>query len=121
MMEETSALRFPKNERNQPLGSQDPVIPKKKTHLPMVFKIGKTSLAQEMRQKRDISERRRVEGAKQPSTLTLFAIRSTVLLCDLSGVILHQNEYSLFYQKFDAEYFFIQHFFRKKLYFQRKP
>ncbi len=31
-----------------------------------------------------------------------------------------KNEHSLFYQKFDAEYFFIQQFFRKKLYFQRK-
>ncbi len=30
-----------------------------------------------------------------------------------------KNEYSLFYQKFDAENFFIGQFFRKKLYFQR--
>ncbi len=32
-----------------------------------------------------------------------------------------KNEYGLFYQKFDTEYFFIPQFFRNKLYFQRKP
>ncbi len=32
-----------------------------------------------------------------------------------------KNEYSFFYQKFDAKYFFIRQFFRKKLYLQRKP
>ncbi len=37
------------------------------------------------------------------------------------GLSYTKNEYGLFYQKFDAEYFFIRQFFRKKLYFQRKP
>ncbi len=32
----------------------------------------------------------------------------------------HKNEYSLFYQKFDAEYFFIQQFFSKKAVFSEK-
>ncbi len=45
------------------------------------------SLGQEVRQKRDISERR----SKAPSTLTFFATRPTVSLCDLSGIILHQK------------------------------
>ncbi len=31
-----------------------------------------------------------------------------------------KNEYNLFYQKFDAEYFFIQQFFRKKAVFSEK-
>ncbi len=42
----------------------------------------KKSLAQEVRQKNDISERR---------SKTLFATRPTVSLCDLSVVILHQK------------------------------
>ncbi len=41
--------------------------------------IKKNSLAQEVRQKYDISER------------ILFATRPTVSLCDLSGVILHRK------------------------------
>ncbi len=36
------------------------------------------------------------------------------------GLPYTKKEYSLFYQKFDAEYFFIRQFFRKKLYLQRK-
>ncbi len=62
-----------------------------------------------------------VEGGFPPSTLTLFATRPTVSLCvSCQGSSYTKNEYSFFYQKFDAEYF-IQQFFQKKLYFQRKP
>ncbi len=53
----------------------------------------------------------RVEGAQH------------VQLCHCAtcqGSSYTRNEYNLFYQKFDSEYFFIQQFFRKKLYFQRK-
>ncbi len=38
---------------------------------------------------RNVEER--AEGAKPPSSLTLFATRPTVSLCDLSGIILHQK------------------------------
>ncbi len=77
----------------------------------------KKSLAQEVRQKSDISE-----CWRPPSTLTLFATRPTVChWATCQGSSYTKNEYSLFYQKCNAEYFFIQQFFRKKLYFQRKP
>ncbi len=49
--------------------------------------VTKKKLAQEGRQKSDISECR----SKPPSTITLFATRPTVSLCDLSGVILYQK------------------------------
>ncbi len=42
-------------------------------------------------------------------------------LCDCQMSSYTKNEYNLFYQKLDAEYFFIQQFFRKKQYFLRKP
>ncbi len=54
-----------------------------KQHLRKILCQIKKSLAQEVRQKSDISKRR----SKPPSTLTLFATRPTVSLCDLSGVI----------------------------------
>ncbi len=54
------------------------------------------------------------------STLTLFATRPSMSLCDLTGVILHKNEYSLFYQKFDAEYSLFNNFFKKKTAFSEK-
>ncbi len=63
------------------------------------------SLAQEVHQKSDISDRR----SKSWRGATYQGLSYT------------KNEYGLFYQKFDAKYFFIQQFFRKKLYFQRKP
>ncbi len=68
----------------------------------------KKSLAQEVRQKSD------------PSTLTLFATRPPVSLCDLSGSFYTKNEYSLFYQKFDDEYFFYSTIFSKKAVFSEK-
>ncbi len=62
-----------------------------------------------------------MKEASPPTAFTFFAIRPTVSPCDLSGVVLHQKWISLFYQKFDVDYFFIQQFFRKKkLYFQTK-
>ncbi len=74
----------------------------------------KKSLAQEVRQKSDISERR---------SKGLLCLQH-VQLCHCAtcrGSSDTKNECSLFYQKFDAEYFFIRQFFRKKLYFQREP
>ncbi len=67
----------------------------------------KKSLAQEVRQKSDISA-------------PLFATRPTVSGATCQGSPYTKNEYSLFYQKFDAEYFFIRQFFRKKLLFSKK-
>ncbi len=69
---------------------------------------------QEVRQKRDILERR----SKEP----LLCLQ-LVQLCHCAtcqGSSYTKNEYSLFYQKFDAEYFFIQQFFWKKAVFSEK-
>ncbi len=63
--------------------------------------VEKKSLAQEVRQKSDISERR-CKGLQH------------VQLCHCATSqrsSYTKNEYSLFYRKFDAEYFFIQQFF----------
>ncbi len=79
--------------------------------------LTKKSTAQEVRQKSDISERR-------SSPLQPLLCLQHVQLCHCAtcqGLSYTKNEHSLFYQKFDAEYFFILQFFRKKLYFQRKP
>ncbi len=78
-----------------------------------MLEVRKKSLAQEVRQKSDISERRRVEGGLQHVQLCHCAT--------CQGSSYTKDEYSLFSQKSDAEYFFIQQFFSKKLYFQRKP
>ncbi len=68
-----------------------------------------------MRQKSDISERTSKGNpyfvCNTSNCVTEWPVR----------VIYTKNEYSLFYQKFDVEYFFIWQFFRKKPYFQRKP
>ncbi len=82
----------------------------------------KKSLAQEVRQKGDISERRS-KGWKGPPLQPLLCLQH-VQLCHCAtcqGPSYPKNEYSPFYQKFDAEYFFIRQFCRKKLDFQRKP
>ncbi len=79
----------------------------------------KKSLAQEVRQKSDILDRRSKVRPLQP----LLCLQH-VQLCHCptcQGSSYTKNEYSLFYRKLDAEYFFIRQFFRKKLYFQRKP
>ncbi len=75
------------------------------------------SLAQEVRQKNDISDCRS-QGWKPPSTLTLFAARQLCHYATCQGSSYTKNEYSLFYQKFDAEYFFMQQFFRKSCIFR---
>ncbi len=55
----------------------------------MIWGEYEKSMALEVRHKSDISERRSKGCA--PSTLTLFATRPTVSLCDLLGVILQQK------------------------------
>ncbi len=75
------------------------------------FTNNKKSLAQEVRQKSDISDRR-----------SKFCLQH-VQLCHCAtfqGSSYTKNEYSLFYQKFYSEYFFIRQFFRKKALFSEK-
>ncbi len=79
----------------------------------------KKSLAQEMHQKRGISECRSKCCPLQPLLCLQHVQLGHCATCQ--GSPYTKNECRLFYQKFDAEYFFIQQFFRKKLYFQRKP
>ncbi len=76
----------------------------------------KRSLAQEVCQKSDISERRSKSWRGLRPLQSLLSLQH-VQLCHRAtcqGLSYTKNEYSLFYQKFDAEYFFIQQFFRKK-------
>ncbi len=84
----------------------------------------KKTLAQEIRQKSDIPDRRskgwRGGGASPPSTITLFATRSTVALCHLSGVILHQKWIQPFLSKIWCRIFFYSTFFSKKAVFSEK-
>ncbi len=78
--------------------------------------VNKKSPAQKVRQKKNISER--------TSNLTLFATRP-LGHCATCKVYLTPKMnitfFFFFYQKLDAEYFFIRQFFRKKHYFPRKP
>ncbi len=71
------------------------------------------SLAQEVRQKSDISERKR---PLQPLLCLQHVQLYHYVTCRRSSYT--KNEYSLFYQKFDAEYFFIQQFFLKNCIFR---
>ncbi len=80
--------------------------------------IVKKSLAQKVRQKRDISERR---SNSPPSALTLFATQSLGHCATCKGSSYTKNECNLFYQKLNAKYFLFNYFFRKKQYFLRKP
>ncbi len=59
-----------------------------------------------MRQKRDISDRRSKIRRLQP----LFCLQQGrwVTVRPVRGHLTPKNEYNLFYQKLDAEYFFIQ-------------
>ncbi len=53
-----------------------------------------------------------------------FGVTKFIQLCHCAtcqGLTYTKNEYSLFYQKFYAEYFLIRQFFQKTQYFQRKP
>ncbi len=87
------------------------------------LKSKENSLPQEVHQKSDISECRS-KGWKGLRPLQPLLCLPQVQLCHCltcQGSSYTKNEYSLFYQKFDAEYFFIQQFLRIKLYFQRKP
>ncbi len=70
------------------------------------------SLAQEVRQKRDILDRRSKELSLQHVQLGHCAT--------CPGSSYTKSEYNLLYQKFDAEYFFIQQFFSKKAVFSEK-
>ncbi len=81
------------------------------------FVVPKKSLAQEVRQKSDISEHRGVSPL-QP----LLCLQHTQLChcAPCQGSSYTKNKYSLFYQKFDAEYFFNPQFFRKKTVFSEK-
>ncbi len=79
----------------------------------------KKSLAQEVGQKSDILDRRS-KGKRGLLPLQPLLCLQHVQLCHCAtcyGSSYTKNEYSLFYQKFDAEYFFIRQFFRQKLYF----
>ncbi len=62
-----------------------------------------------------------LRGLCAPSTLTLFATRPLGHCVTCKGSSYTKNEYNFFYQKLDAEYFFIQQFFRKKQYFLKNP
>ncbi len=81
------------------------------------------SLAQEVRQKSDISERRSKgwRGFVPFNSYFLCNTSNYVTVRPVRGHLTPKMNIAFFYQKFDAEYFFIQQFFRKKLYFQRKP
>ncbi len=59
-------------------------------------------------------------GCSPPSTITLLETQPLGhrAICKASSYT--KNEYNLFYQKLDAEYFFIQQIFWKKQYFPRK-
>ncbi len=61
-----------------------------------------------------------MHGVEPASTLNLFATRPLGHCATCQGSSHTKNEYNLFYEKLDAEYFLIQQFFRKKQYFLRK-
>ncbi len=71
-----------------------------------------------MRQKSDISERRSKGSPLQPLLCLQHLQLCHCATCQGSSYT--KNEYILFYQKFDAEYFFIRQFFRKKAVFSEK-
>ncbi len=70
----------------------------------------KKSLPQEVRQKNDISDHRSM-GLKGAKPLLCLQHVQLYHCATCQGLSYTKNEYSLFYQKFDAEYFFIQQFF----------
>ncbi len=78
----------------------------------------KKSLAQEVRQKSDISDRR--SKGWRGRTLTLFATRPTVSLYNLSGVILHQKWIWPFLSEIWCQKFFYSTVFSKKSVFSEK-
>ncbi len=77
----------------------------------------KKYLAQGVRQKRDISERRRVEGGKAP--FNPYLTRPTVTVRPARGRLTPKMNIAFFIRNLILN-FFIQQFFRKKLYFQSK-
>ncbi len=79
----------------------------------------KKSLLQEVRQKRDISERRNKGWTKHPSTLTLFVTQSLGHCATFKGSSYAKNKYNIFYQKLDAEYSFIQQIFEKTVFSEK--
>ncbi len=88
------------------------------TNHPLKKKVEEKSLAQEVRQKSDISEHRSKGWSGRP----LHCLQH-IQLCHCAtcqGSSHTKNEYILFYQKFDAKYFFIQQFFSKKAVFSEK-
>ncbi len=77
----------------------------------------KKSLAQEVRQKTDISEHRR-KGSRGLLTLRHGC---WVAVRPVKGLSFYtKNEYNIFNHKLDAEYVFIRHFFLKKAVSPRK-
>ncbi len=73
---------------------------------------GLKSLAQEVRRKRDILKRK-----SKGSTLTLFATRLLGHCATCQESPYTKNEYNLFYQKLDADFFF-NNFFEKSSIFK---
>ncbi len=72
----------------------------------------KKSLAQEVRQKSDILERR----SKEPLLCLQHVQLRHCATCQ--GSSHSKNEYSLFYQKFEVEYFLFNNFFEKNCIFR---
>ncbi len=64
---------------------------------------------------------RNVEVRVRPIQPLLFLPPGFNRCATCKGSSFTKNEYNISYQKLDAEYFLIQHFFRKKQYFPRKP
>ncbi len=78
-------------------------------------KTTKKTLAQEVRQKSDISERRRVEGVAYDAT------RPLGLWATCKGSSYTKNKYNFFYcHKLEAEYYFYLIIFSKKSVFSGK-
>ncbi len=75
-----------------------------------VYILCKKSLAQEVRQKSDILERR--------SKLTLFATRPLGYCATCKGSSYTKNVNNFFYQKSDAQYFLLDNFFKKSSIFR---
>ncbi len=96
-------------------------IPLPPKNIKLHIKIIK-SPAQDVRQKNDISERRSKAWRGRNHLQALLCLQH-VQLCHCAtcpGSSYTKNEYSLFYQKFDAEYFLSDNFFEKSCIFREK-
>ncbi len=88
-----------------------------------VWKHEKKSPAKEMRQKNDISECRSKGWRALHRLQLLLCLQQShywVTVRSVRGYLTQKMNITSFYQKLDAEYFFIWQFFRRKQYFPRK-